>query len=130
MVGIVVGFNVGVTLGDDDGMFVGFAVTGDALGLAVTGDALGLEVGDALGLEVTGDALGLSVTGDALVPEVGELLGLEVTGDALGLTVTGDALGILVEGLSVVGTRVVGLIVGSMTLLLGGDVAVTTVGAR
>ena len=115
MLGLVV---TGGTLGDDDGIFVGFAVTGDALGLSVTGDALGLAVGDALGLEVTGDALG---------DDDGLLVGLAVTGDALGLEVTGDALGILVEGFAIVGTRVVvGLIVGCMTLL-GGDVVVTTV---
>jgi hypothetical protein len=53
---------------------------------------------------------------------------LAVTGETLGLSVTGDALGILVKGLTVVGTRVVGLIVGSMTLLLGGDVVVMTGG--
>jgi hypothetical protein len=50
---------------------------------------------------------------------------LAVIGDALE-PVVGDTLGILVEGLTVVGTRVVGLIVGSMTLLLGCDVVVTT----
>jgi hypothetical protein len=59
----------------------------------------------------------LTVTGDALGLEVGESLGLVVTGDALGLSVIGNKLGILVEGLTVVGTRAVGLIVGSMTLL-------------
>ena len=70
----------------------------------------------------------MTVTGDALGLEVGESLGLVVTGDALGLSVIGNKLGILVKGLTVVGTRVVGLIVGSMTLL-GGDVLVTTGGA-
>ena len=60
LVGLVV---TGDTVGDDDGIFDGEAVTGDALGLVV---------GDALGLEVTGETLGLSVTGEALGLEVGD----------------------------------------------------------
>ena len=74
------------------------------------GVTVGNVDGQLVGLLVTGDADGLAVTGDALEP------------------VVGDTLGILVEGLTVVGTRVVGWIVGSMTLLLGGDVVVMTGG--
>lgn len=44
MVGLVVSFNVGATLGDDDGILVGLAFTGDELGLEVKGDTLGLEI--------------------------------------------------------------------------------------
>ena len=65
------GFNVGVILGDDDGIFVGLVVTGDELGLAVKGDTIevgvvdGTDVGTEEGFNegiIVGISVGLAVT--------------------------------------------------------------------
>ena len=93
---------VGVAVGEELGLFVGFVV-GVALGLTVGLDVTGLAEGDTLGETVgfeLGDDVGLVVgpvvTGLAEGDEVGATVGFELGDDVglvLGLPVTGFAVG-------------------------------------